>query len=108
MKHLSRHYFPHVLAGALALACMKPAIAYEPTSHYTEKDMHGWNVFVNNALLPGGEKAETGAAAIKQLDQDLAKVKSCLADKPLNPATKTKLTTSPRLWNPSIIQPALR
>ncbi len=53
MKHMNRHYFPHVLAGALALACMNPAIAYEPTSHYTEKDMHGWNVFVNNALLPG-------------------------------------------------------
>ena len=88
MKHMNRHYFPHVLAGALALACMNPAIAYEPTSHYTEKDMHGWNVFVNNALLPGGEKAETGAAAIKQLDQDLAEVKSCLADKPLKKLLK--------------------
>jgi len=91
MKHMNRHYFPHVLAGALALACMNPAIAYEPTSHYTEKDMHGWNVFVNNALLPGGEKAETGAAAIKQLDQDLAKVKSCLADKPLKKLLKVEI-----------------
>jgi hypothetical protein len=88
MKHMNRHYFPHLLAGALALACMNPAIAYEPTSHYTEKEMHGWNVFVNNALLPGGEKAETGAAAIKQLDRDLAKIKSCLADKPLNKLLK--------------------
>jgi len=57
--------------------------AYEPTSHYTVKNIEGWKVYVNNGLLPGGEHAETGAAALEQLKGHMTKVKQWIADGPL-------------------------
>jgi hypothetical protein len=59
------------------------ATRYEPMSHYTVKEIEGWKVYVNNALLPGGAHAETGAAALKLLRSHMIKVKRCIADEPL-------------------------
>jgi hypothetical protein len=59
------------------------AQAYEPTSHYTIKNIEGWKVYVNNGLLAGGEHTKTGAAAIKQLKSHMIKVKRWIPDGPL-------------------------
>ena len=56
---------------------------YEPSSHYTVKNMEGWTVHIHNSLLPGGAEAETGAAAVKQLRADMVLVKRWVADEPL-------------------------
>ena len=56
---------------------------YEPTSHYTVKNIAGWKVYVNNALLDKGEHAETGAKAIKKLRDSLVRLKGWMPDAPL-------------------------
>ncbi|MCP4376515.1 MAG: alpha/beta hydrolase [bacterium] len=48
---------------------------YEPTSHYTVKNIEGWKVYVNNGLLPGGRFAATGAKAMKCLKSHMVKLK---------------------------------
>jgi hypothetical protein len=60
-----------------------PAQAYEPTANYTVTNIEGWRVYVNKGLLEGGEHAETGAAAIKQLKAHMVKVKQLVGDEPL-------------------------
>mgnify|MGYP001397664179 FL=1 len=78
--------FLSLLAASAAAPTTQPAetkTPYEPSSHYTVKNMEGWTVHIHNSLLPGGEEAETGAAAIKQLREDMVTVKRWLADEPL-------------------------
>ena len=60
-----------------------PTQAYEPTSHYTVKNIEGWRVYVNNALLDDGAHAATGAAAIEQLAAHMVAVKRWMPDEPL-------------------------
>jgi len=49
---------------------------YEPTTNYTVKDLVGWKVYVHNSLLPGGEHAETGAEAIRNLTDAMLRLKT--------------------------------
>ena len=65
------------------LAVAPAAKAYEPTSHYTLKNIEGWQVHVHNDLLPGGRHAETGAAALKRLGGDMREVRQWVPDEPL-------------------------
>ncbi len=58
----------HPLAGAEEL--------YEPTSRYRIKTLAGWQVHVHKTLLPGGEHADTGTAAIKGLSDAMARIKT--------------------------------
>jgi len=52
------------------------ALRYEPMSHYSAKNIAGWKVLVNNALLDKGSRAETGARAIKKLTDAMVRLKS--------------------------------
>jgi acetyl esterase/lipase len=49
---------------------------YEPTTDYTVQDLAGWQVYVHNSLLTGGEHAETGAEAIERLTDALLRLKT--------------------------------
>ena len=66
-------------------AGQKPAgtLAYEPTSHYTVKNIEGWKVYVNNALLDKGEHAKTGTEAIERLRDSLIRLKTWIPEAPL-------------------------
>jgi len=64
---------------------------YEPTTRYTIKTLAGWQVYVHNALLPGGEHAETGAAAMKRLTGAMVRVKSWISAGPLAKLLKVKI-----------------
>ena len=50
---------------ALLLCCCGPAVPAEPTTNYTPREIEGWTVVVNNALLDGHK--ELGDAALKLL-----------------------------------------
>jgi len=56
---------------------------YDPTTSYTVKDLAGWKVYIHNSLLPGGEHAETGAAAIKRLTEGMNLLKTWMPRKQL-------------------------
>gem|GEM_PF-584848 len=66
--------------------------AYDPTTSYTVKDITGWKVYVHNSLLPGGQHAEDGAAAIKRLTEGLLFFKKMMPERQL-----AKLLTVP-IW----------
>ena len=84
MRSIATYLLWRPLTTALVLfTIVAAAKAYEPTSHYTVKNIEGWKVYVNNALLPGGEHAETGTAALKQLHHDMVRVKQWVPDEPL-------------------------
>ena len=53
---------------------------YEPTSHYTVKNIEGWKVYVNNGLLPGGRFEATGAKALKGLKNHMVKLKQMVRE----------------------------
>ena len=71
------------LAFLFPLSVALAASAYEPTSHYTVRDMSGWKVYVNNGLLGDGQHAEIGARAVEKMEEDLAVIKTWVADRPL-------------------------
>lgn len=79
--------FSKPLAVAL-LAVAAAAEAYEPTSHYTVKNIEDWKVYVHNDLLPGGKHVETGAAALRRLKGDMIEVKRWVPDRPLKKLLK--------------------
>ncbi len=56
---------------------------YEPTDHYTVKELAGWDVYVHNSLLPGGEHAETGGEAIRRLTDAMHRLKTWVPKEPL-------------------------
>ena len=64
---------------------------YEPTTSYTVKTLAGWQVYVHNALLPGGQHAETGAAAMKRLTDAMLRVKTWIPAGPLAKLLKVKV-----------------
>ena len=81
--------FSKTLPLAVALfTTAVPAEAYEPTSHYTVKNIEGWKVHVHNDLLPGGKHAETGAAALQRLKGDMIQVRRWMPDEPLKKLLK--------------------
>lgn len=67
------------------VACPAPGTPriYEPTTSYTIKDLAGWKVYVHNSLLPGGEHAETGAEAMKNLTDGMLRLKTWIPPGPL-------------------------
>ena len=64
---------------------------YEPTTHYTVKMLAGWQVYVHEALLPGGEQADTGAAAMTRLTHAMARIKTWMPTGPLAKLLKVKI-----------------
>ena len=76
---------PLVVALFTAVAA---AEAYEPTSHYTVKNIEGWKVYVHKDLLPGGKHAETGAVALGRLKGDMIEVRRWMPDEPLKKLLK--------------------
>jgi len=56
---------------------------FEPTTCYTVKELAGWEVYVHNSLLPGGEHAETGAEAIRRLTDGMLRLKTWIPAGPL-------------------------
>jgi len=64
---------------------------YEPTTDYTVQDLAGWEVYVHNSLLPGGEHAETGAEAIERLTDALLRLKTWIPAEPLAKMLKVKV-----------------
>jgi acetyl esterase/lipase len=63
-------------------ATPKPESAgvYEPLSHYREMRLAGWQVIVHKALLPGGEHAATGSAALKNLEAAMVRLKGWIPE----------------------------
>jgi len=74
-----------------SLSVASAASAYEPTSHYTVRNMSGWKVYVNNGLLGDGEHAEIGARAVEKMERDLAVIKTWVADRPLKELLKVPI-----------------
>jgi acetyl esterase/lipase len=64
---------------------------HEPTTSYTVKTLASWQVYVHNALLPGGEHAETGAAAMKRLTDAMVRVKTWIPADPQAKLLKVKI-----------------
>lgn len=48
-----------------------------------DKEIEGWTVTVDTALLPGGEQAELGARALKMLENHLMRIAILLPEEPL-------------------------
>ena len=81
--------FLRTLPLAVALfTVVAAAEAYEPTSHYTVKNIEGWEVYVHKDLLPGGKHAETGGAALERLQGDMIEVRRWMPDEPLKKLLK--------------------
>jgi acetyl esterase/lipase len=64
---------------------------YEPMSRYTVKVVAGWQVVVHNALLPGGEQADTGTAALKNLEAAMVRLKTWIPEAPLARLLKVRI-----------------
>lgn len=79
------------IACFVSLMIAAAASAYEPTSHYTIRDIEGFKVYINNALLDKGAHAEVGAEALKLLESDLATIKTWVADRPLKELFKVPI-----------------
>ena len=80
-----------ILPEGTARAAPGAAKLYEPTTGYTVKTLAGWQVYVHNALLPGGEHAETGAAAMKRLTDAMERLKTWIPAGPLAKLMKVKI-----------------
>jgi len=64
---------------------------YQPTTSYAVKNLAGWEVYVHNSLLPGGEHAETGAEAMRRLTDAMLRLKAWIAADPLARLLKVKI-----------------
>lgn len=72
-----------ILPEGVARPLPGAAAHYEPTTAYRIKTLAGWQVYVHNSLLPDGEHADTGAAAIERLTDAMNRVKTWMPAGPL-------------------------
>ncbi len=81
----------NILPEGLARPAPRAAKTYEPTTSYTVKNLAGWTVRVHNALLPGGEHAETGAQAMGRLTDGMLRLKTWIPAGPMAKLLKVKI-----------------
>ncbi|MBL7134775.1 MAG: alpha/beta hydrolase [Phycisphaerae bacterium] len=80
-----------ILPEGVARPAPRAPRIYEPTTGYTVKTLAGWKVYVHNALLPGGEHAETGAEAMRRLTDGMLRLKTWIPAGPLAKLLKVKI-----------------
>jgi len=80
-----------ILSEGVARPLPGAAKLYEPTTDYTVKTMAGWQVYVHKALLPEGEHAATGVAAMKNLTDAMLRIKTWIPAGPLAKLLKVRI-----------------
>ena len=69
-----------ILPEGTAIPTPESAGVYEPTGNYAEMTVAGWSVLVHKKLLPDGELAETGSAALERLENAMVRLKTWVAE----------------------------
>jgi hypothetical protein len=80
-----------MLPEGTATPAPESAGVYEPFSNYDTRKVQGWQMIIHKKLLPGGEHAETGAAALKNLDEAMVRLKTWMPAEPLARLLKVKI-----------------